>query len=245
MTERRLKRGLALLLTLCLAIPLAIALADEEDALEMAAYWRIVGDLEKEDPLTRAMNEDKTLTLDELKAVTSDELLAFAAENELPVAMARYANRKPSLLGVMCANTMPNSSFLGSISAHRPSGFGIWSRSYIESPLGSASSFLRLPSLKVAWKVKIISAFFKSPFKVSKSWRDISPRRTASSASLICAHTSATTRDSNARLKSSGVHSRTLLLTLFPIPKLIPHQNLGYHPLLSPQSCSLLYPRSG
>lgn len=91
MTERRLKRGLALLLTLCLAIPLAIALADEEDALEMAAYWRIVGDLEKEDPLTRAMNEDKTLTLDELKAVTSDELLAFAAENELPVAMARYA----------------------------------------------------------------------------------------------------------------------------------------------------------
>ena len=92
----------------------------------------------------------------------------------------------------------------------------------MESPLGMASSFLRLPSLKVAWKVKIINAFFKFPFKVSKSSGDISPRLTASSASLICAHTSATTCDSNARWKSSGVQVRTTrLFTLSAIPKLI------------------------
>lgn len=92
MTERRLKRGLALLLTLCLAIPLGIAFADEDDAAEMAAYWSIVGDKTAADPLTRAMNGDYTaLTLTELKTVTADELLAFAADHKLPVSMARHA----------------------------------------------------------------------------------------------------------------------------------------------------------
>lgn len=98
MTERRLKRGLALLLTLCLAIPLAIALADD-DAAQMAAYWRIVGNTTHDDPLTRAMNDEyaaltqaeKSAALAELKAVTTDELLAFAAANKLPVSMARWA----------------------------------------------------------------------------------------------------------------------------------------------------------
>lgn len=91
MTERRLNRALAVLLTLCLALPLAVALADE-DAAEMTAYWRIVGSTTQTDPLTRAMNGDyASLNLEELKAVTPDELLAFAAANRLPLGMARYA----------------------------------------------------------------------------------------------------------------------------------------------------------
>ena len=92
MTERRLKRCLTLLLTLCLAIPASIALADQEDALEMQTYWRLVGDTTRTDTLTLAMNGDyAALTLAELKAVTAEELLAFAAENKLPVSMARHA----------------------------------------------------------------------------------------------------------------------------------------------------------
>ena len=98
MTERRLTKGLALLLTLCLVIPAAIALADE-DAAQMAAYWKIVGNTQHDDPLTRAMNgeyaqlsqQEKAAALTELKAVTAEELLTFAAANRLPVAMARYA----------------------------------------------------------------------------------------------------------------------------------------------------------
>ena len=98
MTERRLTRGLALLLTLCLVIPIAIALADE-DAAQMAAYWKIVGNTQHEDPLTRAMNggyaalsqQEKAAALAELRAVTAEDLLTFAAANRLPVAMARYA----------------------------------------------------------------------------------------------------------------------------------------------------------
>ncbi|MBE5811292.1 MAG: hypothetical protein E7318_10210 [Clostridiales bacterium] len=91
MMERRLKIGLALLLTLCLAIPASMALADREDALEMQIYWQLVGDMTRTDPLTRAMNGDVALTLAELKAVTAEDLLAFAAENKLPVSMARHA----------------------------------------------------------------------------------------------------------------------------------------------------------
>ena len=92
MTERRLKIGLALLLTLCLAIPAGIALADQEDAMEMQTYWQLVGDMTRTDPLTRAMNGDTAaLTLAELKAVTAEELLAFAAENKLPISMVRHA----------------------------------------------------------------------------------------------------------------------------------------------------------
>lgn len=91
MTERRLNRALAMLLTLCLALPLTVAFADE-DAAEMTAYWRIVGNMDQNDPLTRAMNGDyASLTLDELKTVTPEALLAFAAGNKLPAAMARYA----------------------------------------------------------------------------------------------------------------------------------------------------------
>ena len=99
MTERRLNRGLALLLTLCLAIPFAAALADADDAAEMNTYWNIVGNTNQADPLTRAMNgeyqtlseTEKATALAGLKAVTAEELLAFAASNKLPVAMARYA----------------------------------------------------------------------------------------------------------------------------------------------------------
>ena len=91
MTERRFNRALAMLLTLCLALPLTVAFADE-DAAEMTAYWRIVGNMDQNDPLPRAMNGDHaSLTLDELKTVTPEALLAFAAGNKLPVAMARYA----------------------------------------------------------------------------------------------------------------------------------------------------------
>ena len=91
MTERRLNRALAMLVMLCLALPLAVAFADE-DAAEMKAYWNIVGNTTQMDPLTRAMNGDyASITLDELKAVTPDALLDFAAANRLPVSMARYA----------------------------------------------------------------------------------------------------------------------------------------------------------
>nr|MBR4281456.1 hypothetical protein [Clostridia bacterium] len=91
MTERRLNRALTMLLAICLMLPLAVAFADE-DAAEMNAYWRIVGNTTQTDPLTRAMNGDyASVTLSELKAVTTDDLLAFAMANRLPVAMARYA----------------------------------------------------------------------------------------------------------------------------------------------------------
>lgn len=92
MIKRRLKRGFAMLLTLCLVIPAGIALADREDLLEMQTYWQLVGDMTRTDPLTRAMNGDyATLTLTELKTVTAEELLTFASENKLPVSMVRHA----------------------------------------------------------------------------------------------------------------------------------------------------------
>jgi len=91
MMERRLNRSFALLLTVCMVIAAAIALA-EEDGAQMKAYWYIVGNTDQNDPLTHAMNGayDK-LTLEELKAVTADDLLDFSAANQLPVAMTRYA----------------------------------------------------------------------------------------------------------------------------------------------------------
>lgn len=99
MPKRRLRRGLTMLLVICLALPLAIALADTEDAAEMAAYWAIVGGEAADEPLTCAMNGDyaklddsaKASALAELKAVTRDDLLRFAAAYKLPVDMARYA----------------------------------------------------------------------------------------------------------------------------------------------------------
>lgn len=92
MIKRRLKRGFAMLLTLCLVIPASIALADREDMLEMQTYWQLMGDMTRTDPLTRAMNGDyAALALAELKAVTAEELLTFASENKLPVSMARHA----------------------------------------------------------------------------------------------------------------------------------------------------------
>lgn len=91
MMERRLNRSFALLLTVCMVIAAAIALA-EEDGAQMKAYWRIVGNADQNDPLTRAMNGAyDEISLEELKAVTADDLLDFSAANRLPVAMTRYA----------------------------------------------------------------------------------------------------------------------------------------------------------
>lgn len=91
MMERRLNRGMALLLSVCVLIWAAIALA-EDDAAQMKAYWRIVGNTDQNDPLTRAMNGTyDEITLEELKAVTADDLLAFSVANRLPVEMTRYA----------------------------------------------------------------------------------------------------------------------------------------------------------
>lgn len=91
MMERRLNRGFALLLTLCLMIMAAIAFA-ENDAAEMKAYWQIVGNTVQNDPLTKAMNAAyDDISLEELQAVTADDLLSFSAANRLPVAMTRYA----------------------------------------------------------------------------------------------------------------------------------------------------------
>ena len=91
MMERRLNRGLALLLTLFLALPAVAALA-EDDHAEMKAYWSLVGNTENRDPLTLAMNGDyDALTLDALRVITADELLTFAAANKLPVGMARWS----------------------------------------------------------------------------------------------------------------------------------------------------------
>lgn len=90
MMQRTMKRGFALVLALLLAILLVEAIADE-DAEEMRAYWGLVGDVNQPDALTKAMNEDyDNLTLEELKAVTPEQLLAFAAQNQLPISMARY-----------------------------------------------------------------------------------------------------------------------------------------------------------
>ena len=91
MIERRLTRGLTLIATLCLMITAAIAFA-EDDKAQMDAYWRIVGNTDQVDPLTRAMNGAYgELSLAELKSVTADDLLVFSASNRLPVAMTRYA----------------------------------------------------------------------------------------------------------------------------------------------------------
>ena len=92
MVRRRLWIGLVLFLLMCVMAVVNVALADQEDALEMQTYWQLVGDKTRTDALTLAMNGDyASLTLAQLKAVTADELLAFAAENKLPVSMARHA----------------------------------------------------------------------------------------------------------------------------------------------------------
>lgn len=99
MIIRRIRRGLALLLMLCLAIPVAAAYADEDDAAQVAAYWQIVGDSAGDEPLARAMRgeytalppAEKAAAAAELKGITADELLAFAAMYRLPVDMARHA----------------------------------------------------------------------------------------------------------------------------------------------------------
>ena len=74
-------------LVLALTIP-AAAMADDEDRLEMSAYWRIVG-VQDGSVLARAMNGEE-IQLDVLTAVTADELMAFAHGNQLPINMARY-----------------------------------------------------------------------------------------------------------------------------------------------------------
>lgn len=91
MMNRRLKRALILFALVCAVLFAGIARADEEDALEMAAYWSIVGAANQNEPLARVMNGDTNLSLDELKAITKDELLAFAVTYKLPVSMARHA----------------------------------------------------------------------------------------------------------------------------------------------------------
>lgn len=97
--NRRLKRGLELLLAICILLSVSTAFADREDQEEARLYWRIMGQGAPSGVLTRAMNEeyaalpreDKALALAELKSVTPDALLAFAAEYKLPLSMARYA----------------------------------------------------------------------------------------------------------------------------------------------------------
>ena len=89
--ERRLRRSIALLVMVCAVILVGIAFADEEDALEMETYWRLVGTPEAKDPLSRAMNGDASLSLQELKTVSADELLSFAAAYKLPIGMPRCA----------------------------------------------------------------------------------------------------------------------------------------------------------
>ncbi len=91
MIERRLRRGLMVLLATCLCLAVGVAYADREEAAEMAAYWEIVGG-GAVGTLAEAMDGDVAfLTLGELKAVTTEELLAFAAEHRLPVSMVRHA----------------------------------------------------------------------------------------------------------------------------------------------------------
>lgn len=92
MRNRRLRRALILLALICITLSAGVALADAEDALEMKAYWSIVGSANQNEPLARAMDGDyAALTLDELKAITKNDLLAFAAAYKLPVSMTRHA----------------------------------------------------------------------------------------------------------------------------------------------------------
>lgn len=109
MVERKLNRGLAILLTLCLAIPLLTAFADD-DMAQMEAYWRIVGNTTHHDPLTRAMNRDyDSLHLTELTAVTPEDLLTFAAANKLPVGMARWSYYTALTECLASTNELPGS----------------------------------------------------------------------------------------------------------------------------------------
>lgn len=92
MMNRRLRRGLILLAMVCVVLAAGVAIADEEDALEMKTYWFIVGSANQNEVLARAMSADyANLTLDELKAVSKDDLLVFAAAYKLPISMARHA----------------------------------------------------------------------------------------------------------------------------------------------------------
>ena len=112
-----------------------------------------------------------------------------------------------------------NSSFL---IPQYPRGSGRWSMSYIERPEGIASAFNRRPFLKVAWKVKIGSFFFKDALICSNSSRCISPRFAFSHASSISAQVRPTRGRRTVCQKSPGVHSRTTRLrTLLLIPKLM------------------------
>ncbi len=92
MCTRRLKRGLMMLMLVCLTLAAGVALADEEDRAEMQAYWGIVGNGHQSETLALAMDGAYAeLTAEALKAVTKDDLLQFAVTYKLPVSMARYA----------------------------------------------------------------------------------------------------------------------------------------------------------
>ena len=85
--RNKMRMLLLALLVLALTIP-AAAMADEEDRLEMKAYWGIVG-VQDGSVLARAMNGE-AIPLAELTAVTAQELMAFAHTNQLPIDMARH-----------------------------------------------------------------------------------------------------------------------------------------------------------
>ena len=87
---KKLKGKIVMLVLAALLVMTAAALAcaDEEDRLEMAAYWRIVG-TEDGSTLARAMSGE-AIPLEELTAVTTTDLMAFANANQLPIDMARY-----------------------------------------------------------------------------------------------------------------------------------------------------------
>lgn len=86
------KKLLMKLTVLALAIVVlltAAALAGEDSLKVRNTYWELVGDVNSDAPLAKAMN-GWSVPLAELKAVTAEELMAFAAANRLPIDMARH-----------------------------------------------------------------------------------------------------------------------------------------------------------
>lgn len=86
------KKMLTKMIVLALAILLlaaAVALAGEDSLKARNTYWKLVGDTNSDAPLAKAMN-GQMASLAELTAVTAEDLMAFAADNRLPIDMARH-----------------------------------------------------------------------------------------------------------------------------------------------------------
>lgn len=87
--KKKMFRRLIVLALAIVVLVAAVALAGEDSLAGRNAYWTLVGDTNSDAPLAKAMN-GQMAPLAELTAVTAEDLMAFAADNRLPIDMARH-----------------------------------------------------------------------------------------------------------------------------------------------------------